>query len=189
LLFAGNEFGNEDTFRQESLWVVILLTDGATNGPSYVCPNSTWVNPFCRDNNALTRHCFDADDTICLNNGGVLDPDDYDTDDYARSMAEFVSEDQGALIFTIGLGQLVRTSKPRVEYDLATEEPRKVWNGSAWVDVDCNTLADDCWGAGEALLRYTAEIGRGKYYFSPGGNQLRDIFLDIASNLATRLTQ
>jgi len=162
LLMAGDEFSNEDTFRQESLWVVILLTDGATNGPSYTCPNSTWTKPFCRDNNATTRHCFEADDESCLARGGVFDPDDYDTDDYARDMVDFVSEDQGALIFTIGLGQLVQTSIP----------------------IDSNG-----WGAGEQLLRYAADVGGGKYYFAPSGNQLRAIFLDIASNLATRLTQ
>jgi hypothetical protein len=162
LRMAGCEFGNKNTFRQESLWVVILLTDGATNGPSYVCPNSTWTKPFCRDNNATTRHCFDAGDTLCLSRGGVLDPDDYDTDDFARDMADFVAEEQGALIFTIGLGQLVQTSIP----------------------IDANG-----WGAGEQLLRYSADTGGGKYYFAPSGNQLRAIFLDIASNLATRLTQ
>jgi len=162
LLFAGDEFANPDTFRQESLWVAILLTDGATNGPSYVCPNSTWTNPFCRDNHANTRHCFTADDTSCLAKGGVFDANDYDTDDYARDMADFVSEDQHALIFTIGLGQLVKNSIP------------------------INASGE---GAGEQLLKYAADTGGGKYYYAPGGNQLRDIFLDIAQNLATRLTQ
>jgi hypothetical protein len=38
-------------------------------------------------------------------------------------------------------------------------------------------------------LKYAADTGGGKYYYAPGGNQLRDIFLDIAQNLATRLTQ
>jgi hypothetical protein len=38
-------------------------------------------------------------------------------------------------------------------------------------------------------MRYAADVGRGKYYYAPGGNQLRAIFLDIAQYLATRLTQ
>jgi hypothetical protein len=38
-------------------------------------------------------------------------------------------------------------------------------------------------------MRYAAEVGRGKYYFAPTGNQLEEIFLDIAQYLATRLTQ
>ena len=175
LLFAGNEFGNEDTFRQESLWVVILLTDGAANGPSYTCPNSTWTQPFCRDLQ-LSRHCPEGD-TACVAKGGVEDEDHFDADDYARLMADFVAEDQGALIFTIGLGPLVKTSEPRA----------KVSNP----DVKCESYEpiDDCIGAGEQFLKYAADIGGGKYYYSPGGSQLRAIFLDIASNLATRLTQ
>ena len=119
-------------------------------------------------------------------------PDRFDADDYARDMADFVAEDQEALIFTIGLGPLVRTSTPRVLVDLEAEpiKPIEVPNGSGgWQDVNCDTMAEDCWGAGEQLMYYSAEVGRGKYYYSPGGNQLRAIFLDIASNLATRLTQ
>ena len=33
----------------------------------------------------------------------------YDSDDYARDMADFVGIDNGALIFTIGLGDQVNT--------------------------------------------------------------------------------
>jgi hypothetical protein len=164
LLFAGNEFAKPATFRQESLWVVILLTDGVTNGPSFVCPNTTWPFgfPFCIDHNAETRHCYEADDTSCLAKGGVYDPDKFDADDYARDMADFISEDQEALIFTIGLGEQVKTVEP---------------------------FDDNGDGAGEQLLKYAADIGGGKYYFAPTGNKLREIFLDIAQNLATRLTQ
>jgi Flp pilus assembly protein TadG len=162
LKFAGNEFGNPDTFRQEALWVTILLTDGAANAPSFACPNNTWTNPYCRDLSATSRHCFQADDASCLAAGGVYWPERYDSDDYARDMADFVAEDQGALIFTIGLGPLVQNSVP----------------------LDAGGV-----GAGEQLLKYAAETGGGSYYYAPGGNQLRAIFLDIASNLATRLTQ
>jgi hypothetical protein len=38
-------------------------------------------------------------------------------------------------------------------------------------------------------MQYAADIGRGHYYFAPTGAQLETIFLDIAQNLATRLTQ
>ena len=115
----------------------------------------------------------------------------YDADDYARTMADFVAVDQKALIFTIGLGPQVRTSEPRVLYDLDTGKPKQQWDSTngTWVDINCDTLADDCWGAGEALMRYAAKVGKGKYYFAPSGNQLRDVFLDIAQYLATRLTQ
>ena len=187
LLFAANQFSNKATFRQEALWVVILLTDGATNAPSIVCPNSTWTNPFCRDANALSRHC-DVGDTACVAKGGFVDPDNIDTDDYARSYVDFLADKQGALIFTIGLGSLVRTSVPRVEYDLSVTPSKPKVDGSGH-QINCDTLAEDCWGAGEQLLNYAADTGRGKYYFAPSGNQLREIFLDIAQNLATRLTK
>jgi hypothetical protein len=76
-------------------------------------------------------------------------------------MADFVAEDQRALIFTIGLGSLVQTSLP----------------------------VDGGQGAGERLLEYSADIGAGSYYFAPTGGQLRDIFLEIASNIATRIAK
>jgi len=184
LQFAGNEFAVKDTFRQEALWVVILLTDGAANGPPFACPHTTWNNPFCRDNNPVTRHCA-VGDTSCIAKGGVEDPDVIDADDFARDMADFVSEDQNALLFTIGLGNLVRTSIPRAEFDVNTGEPILV-NGK---HVECSTLADNCWGSGEQFLRYAADIGGGKYYFAPSGEQLEAIFLNIAQNIGTRLTQ
>lgn len=182
--FTGNEFAVKESFRQEALWVVILLTDGAANAPQFACPHTTWNNPFCRDNNAVTRHCA-AGDTSCLARGGVVNEDEIDADDFARDMADFVSEDQNALVFTIGLGSLVRTSIPRAEFDVDTGEPILV----AGKPVECDTLAANCWGAGEQFLRYAANIGGGNYYFAPSGDQLRDIFLEIASNIGTRLTQ
>jgi len=182
LHFAGEEFSNPSTFREEALWVVILLTDGAANGPSYTCPHGTWDGaPFCRDLQ-LSRHCFAADDNYCLDAGGILDQLDYDADDYARDRADFIAKDQNALIFSIGLGNLVKTSVPRAKLNA---------DGLPTTDK-CETgdPVADCMGAGEQLLRYAAEdVGGGKYYYAPTGNQLEDVFLDIARNLATRLTR
>jgi hypothetical protein len=48
---------------------------------------------------------------------------------------------------------------------------------------------ENCYGAGELLMRYAALVGKGKYYFAPSGDQLEQIFLDIAQYLATRLTR
>lgn len=182
LSFAGAEYGNPATFREEALWVVILLTDGAANGPHLYCPHGTWEGtPFCRDQQ-LGRHCAEADDNFCLAAGGVLDPEDYDADDYARDKADFIAKEQRALIFTIGLGNLVRTSTPRARLDA---------DGNATnVKCDVGEPIANCMGAGEQFLRYAAEeVGGGNYYFAPSGNQLEEIFLDIARNLATRLTQ
>lgn len=166
LLEAGNEFGFNG--REEALWVVILLTDGAANSstdvtmtnPHGFCPASTHTQPFCRDALVSTRHCADADTrTRCETEGGVWDPENFDADDFARDMADFTGKDQSALVFTIGLGDLV-TSYPAGDPD-----------------------------AGEQLLMYTADAGGGLYYFAPSGDELRDIFKQIADNIAVRLTR
>jgi hypothetical protein len=165
LLEAANEFGR--SFREESLWVVILLTDGAANSSTDVtkmqpfgfCPSSTHTQPFCRDPLVSTRHCADPDSKArCETEGGVWDPLNYDADDFARDMADFAGIDQKALVFTIGLGDLV-INAPQGDPD-----------------------------AGEQLLKYTAQTGNGLYYFAPSGNQLRQIFAAIADKIAIRLT-
>jgi Flp pilus assembly protein TadG len=166
---AGNEFA-VPPIRQESLWVVLLLSDGAANSshPDPFCPNFTWQNPYCRDYHLpYQRYCAEATDISCITKGGVFDISKYSTDDYARDMADFVAEDQRALIFTIGLGYEVQTSIP-------------IEGGE---------------GAGERLLKYVADVGDGtvdgigSYYFSPTTGQLEQIFLDIASNIATRIAK
>ena len=166
MLEAGNELGYRG--RQEALWVVILLTDGAANSSTDVsmtnpfgfCPPSTHTQPFCRDALASTRHCADADTRDrCIAEGGTWDPENYDADDFARDMADFTGKDQHALIFTIGLGSLV-VDAPKGDAD-----------------------------AGEQLMMYTADAGGGLYYFAPSGDELRDIFKQIADNIAVRLTR
>jgi len=160
---AGNMFA-DPPMRDESLWVVILLAGGPANAttrdmphfPYGYCPLSTWVTPFCRgaDVSAATRH----------DSGDI----DYDADDFARDMADFVADPvngQGAVIFTIGLGELVQ-----------------------------NTPVGDP-EAGEKLLKYAAEeaggthANHGVYYYAPTPAQLDEIFRSIAENIATRLSQ
>jgi hypothetical protein len=154
--------------REEALWVVILLTDGAANSstdvtmtnPHGFCPGSTHTQPFCRDALVSTRHCADADTRDrCIAEGGVWDPENYDADDFARDMADFTGKDQHALIFTIGLGNQV-VNAPAGDPD-----------------------------AGEKLMMYAADAGGGLYFFAPTGNDLRDIFKQIADNIAVRLTR
>ncbi len=176
LLIAGNEFGKESSFREESLKVIILVTDGAANAPSFVCPNHTWeISPFCRDQSPTSRHCLEENDLLCLAAGGIFWPERYDADDYARDMADFVANDQRALIFTIGLGNLVRTSEPRT---LITDPA-----------VKCASYepVENCLGAGEQLMQYAAAVGSGKYYFAADGQQLDDIFLDIFNRISSIL--
>jgi hypothetical protein len=174
MLLAGNQFAIPPV-RQNALWAVVLLGDGAANGGQ--CPRSTWgvqdyngskVVLFCRDPYKSTRHCADSDPdrrARCLAEGGTWDPNRYDADDYARDMIDFVAYDQQAYIYSIGLGDLV--------------------TGGGIGDPD----------AGEYLLRYAANAGDGDpgdvglYYYAPTTAELRSIFQRIAENIAVRLSR
>lgn len=171
---AGNAFVTPpENKRDTALWVVVTLvggpanaTDSAEGAPFGLCPSSTWSPPFCRDRFVSTRHCgLDAwiGEAVpwsrCTIAGGSYDPSNYDADDFARDMADFLGVGQSAIHFSIGLGNLVRNAP--------VGDPN----------------------AGEALLQYAAEVGNGLYYYAPDTNQLADIFRAIAQNIATRLAR
>ena len=159
LRLAGAQFIGEPP---QSLWVVILLTDGVANAgylidgsgnAEYFCPSTTWSNfdipPKCNDGDSSTRHI----------QGFPVDPfnPDYDAEDYAYDSADYIAG-QHALLFTIGLGdKVVQTST-----------------------VDGTAL-------GEKFLQYGASVGGGFYTFAPNAAQLQEIFRQIAENIATRL--
>lgn len=191
LIEAGNELGIRG--RQEAVWIVILLTDGvanaATDGPTWVCPGApgtpTWVEPFCRD----------PDFEVGTGDYGT------DAEDKAVESALFVgcpdalspqppgcpAPGQGAVIFTIGLG------------DIVTQ------------DTSCDTAVYGVGGcepdAGEKFLRFVAGLGQdgdpstnpdcaaaatgtscGNYYFAPTGADLLPVFQAIADRIFTRIT-
>ncbi len=198
---AGQEFvGKLGThplsFRQESLWVLILLTDGVanhSNGNLYCPPGENHTEHWCQDYGptaVTTRHCQPVTDTTLYGDsptlaqtlfnactqappdggGGTVDPSLYDADDYARDMADYVALGQQALIFTIG-------------YD------------------DSGLLGhnDPVNGYGEQLLTYAADIGdNGKidtvglnpnYFYTDNSGTLSSIFDAITNQIATRLSQ
>jgi hypothetical protein len=182
LLLGGNMFALET--REEALWVVVLLTDGAANSsdpdpasghPYGFCPPDTWFPPFCRDRDSDSRH-------------STGDPD-YDADDYARDMADFVGcypvepaagcngvAGQGAVVFAIGLGdQVLRTYSPDPDPHGA-----KLLRYVAAVGDDGDPNSDPC--VGRAWNEWC-----GNYYFSPTGNELDLVFEDIASRIFTRI--
>jgi hypothetical protein len=194
---AGNQFGLFK--REEAVWIVILLSDGGANAATdslgaWICPGgpgvANWVEPFCRDPIAASRHLPAAPE--------------YDPDDAARDLGDWVgcldsnsathpgscaalapTYGQGAVIFTIGLGGLVTNN---TNCDIPT------WGGSCELDV------------GEKLLRYIASVGDdgnpttdpcssagvgadcGNYYYSPTGAGLLEVFEAIASRIFTRIT-
>jgi hypothetical protein len=202
LLAAGGQFGLFT--RPEAVWIVIVLSDGGANAAvrtgenpavtaSWICPGAAagqpeWIQPLCRDIYGSTRH-----------SSGDLE---YDTDDAARDMADFVgcpdvtshqpaachSPGQGAVIFSIGLGNLMTNTQAcapfyggACEPDLGEQLMRYI--AGAGDDSDPGTPAsrDPCVGAG---------VGEscGNYYFSPTGAGLMDVFEAIASRIFTRLT-
>lgn len=212
---AGNEFGRHPV-RQESVWVVIMLTDGAANASVYdpvtddinlFCPDSTWVQPFCRDADSDTRHSRLDLGTPKQNPNNVVDVANYDADDYARDMADFVAcaarlsdaapfctdtlnyaadeGGQGAVIYTIGLGRLV--------VDFSFGDPLagdKTLRYIAAVGDDGDAQTDLCLGVPfPTLTAGNDSYDCGNYYFSEFGTGLNAVFESIASRLFTRLTQ
>lgn len=199
LLLAGNMFALEP--RLSALWVVILLTDGMANAtdlaeddvisnyntyPVGYCPYMTdpLHDPFCVDYDVTTRHSSG-------------DPN-YDAEDFARAMADYVGcyptnpadacnglTGQGALIFTVGLGDEVLRSTNEVHgrpygASLLRYVARVGYLG------DPDPANDPCLDFDQAN-DYTSWCGN--YYFSPTGNQLLQVFEDIASRIFTRLVQ
>lgn len=181
---AGMEAANEmfAAGRDNALWVVILLTDGATNasvsrflGGSFThpsdpefygwCPDTVWVTPSCRDGR--------SDPVTNRNSSGNSN---YDSADFAYDMIDLVADrtddwpDGNAqkLIYSIGLGNAV------IHNSLC-------WDGSA----EINGCDPD---AGEIMLKYAARQGDGDYYFAPTTNQLEQIFVSIAQKIAFRIT-
>lgn len=192
LLRAGNMFALEP--REEALWVVVLLTDGMANAtdtapgdnlanfstyPIGYCPGNIDTFPLCQDHNVATRH----------SSGSPY----YDADDYARDMADFVAcppintpeacngvVGQGALIFTIGLGNTVLDSTNEAHgRPYGASLLRYIAN--VGYDGDPDPSKDPC----KNVTDYKEWCGN--YYFAPEGPQLSKIFEDIASRIFTRL--
>ena len=196
---AGNEFTRTPGFRQESLWIVIMLTDGQadhasdTTGGGVFCPQVDGAG--CQDAsvktyNSGTRHCLPSTDPVyngltflydtCMavppgGTGGnlVASNTSYDVDDYARDMADFVALGQQALIYTIGFGNLLGHTS----------------------DVAPNPNSP-----GEMLLNYAADIGddgkidtpnsefNSDYFYAHDATALANIFQTISDRISTRLT-
>lgn len=166
-LYMAGEMFTQPPSREEAIWITILLAGGPANKstpmsktdqkahPYGYCPSTTWLaSPFCRDDDASDRH--DNDDPL------------YDADDYARDAGDHLADPNGgygSIVFTIGLGELVRTGPGAEPY------------------------------AGELLLKYIAEeaggpdANHGIYYFAPDASDLGRIFKAIAANIATRLSE
>ena len=167
LYYAGMEF-NIDPVRKNSLWVVILLTDGVANAGYdshhvYLCPGSldvngnptgTWGNADSYDY-SVTPPVLQSVLPKCNNGMTKSNPANrhspissilYDAEDYAYDAADYVANDQSSLIFTIGLGANVVTPS----------------------SADGTKL-------GELFLQYAADEGDGLYSFAPNRSTANSI--------------
>jgi hypothetical protein len=176
---AGMEFARPGLRRDEALWVVILLAGGPANAtdpdedlafPDGFCPLSTQNRPTAED----IPNCRGADVEQAtrhyVNDADTSDDLEYDADDYARDIADFLANPdtgQDITLFTIGLGKFVQQA----------------------------SLGDPL--AGEKLLTYVAEqaapgvpnVSHGFYRYSPDTAGLEAIFKAIADNIFTRIAQ
>jgi hypothetical protein len=195
LWLGGGEFGVN--LREEAVLIFILLSDGGANAATdtftgnRLCPSSgpstpTWVEPFCRDEDFEIgdgQFGFDTEDAAVAQGYfvGCPEPNSFDP-----ALTTCSSPGQGAVVFAIGLGDLMTSSDScdPIAYPGGCEEDQ-----------------------GEELLRYIAAIGDdgdpstdpcsststgescGNYYFSPTGAGLMDVFEAIASRIFTRITQ
>jgi hypothetical protein len=190
MIWAGNEFGSDPAMiREDSLWLVIVIAGGPANasnaqGDPYdvgnpyrfgYCPDPTNItSPNCRDRELSSNP---SDQT----RHAVTDLAHYDSDDYAYDWADWVAgaasdsnptdvDGIGAVVFTIGLGKLVRETSIGDPMD------------------------------GEQLLKYMAEkagdnispgvvLNHGFYSYAPDASGLAVIFQKIADNIFTRISQ
>ncbi|NOR90627.1 MAG: hypothetical protein GQ524_10285 [Anaerolineales bacterium] len=193
LKVGGNEFGL--SLRQEAVPILILLSDGAANAATdnagnFVCPQGpanmpTWVEPFCRDEDfEIGPGAYGAPDTedMAVDRGyfvGCPDANAYDP-----LLTSCTGPGQGAVMFTIGLGEELINN----------------------TDCHAATYPGGCQpNQGEELLRFLAAIGDdadpstdpcsgepigqscGNYYYAPTGTGLIQVFEAIASRIFTRI--
>ncbi|MFQ5943581.1 MAG: pilus assembly protein TadG-related protein [Anaerolineales bacterium] len=200
-------------FRADAVWIVILLSDGAANtalaeggNPTirddWICPppggppgGPTWVPGFCRDpvfEVGTGAYGLDAEDAAV--NAGLFVGCPDSTFPQPAGCSAASPGGQGAVIFTIGYGDLVINSPAcRPFYDVQVPP------------IPCEP------NQGEELLRFIADIGDdndpgtracagkptsssgspencGNYFFAADSSQLEKVFEAIASRIFTRIT-
>jgi len=168
---AGNILKNQG--RVDSVWIIVLLSDGATNmsdlPPGELDPSSPvpatypngfcggainsrmWDKPWCTDSDPTTRHCgpFHSNSSECPPGatwvGNSTPP--YDAEDYARDMT-----DRTALLFSANTGGAGgKNNEPPIRDELSRDiaiYAIGLGKAAALPDYD-----------GEHLLRYMANIG------------------------------
>jgi Flp pilus assembly protein TadG len=158
------------------------------NFPLGFCPSGTYLGEsdgpyaYCQDGDATSHHASTSAA--------------YDADDYARDMARFVGcpavladpqtgcnsiEGQGAVIFTIGLGDEVA----RKDTGGVVAYGGSLLRFIAALGDDGNPDTDSC---DVPATRYDYKANCGNYYYAQEGTDLDKIFEAIYSRIFTRLT-
>jgi hypothetical protein len=174
ILGAASALTDPGLARYDSLWVVVVLTDGAANHTmpqvgfsNGYCPASTWFQPGCNTIGGEEWSCPICRDVAGLATRHSSTSSKYDAEDYARDRADELAKlrtdadkKSEMIIFTIGLGdQVVHTAYGKPD-------------------------------AGQELLEYVKDqAGFGGYYASPSAADLGNIFSDIAQQIFTRISQ
>jgi len=177
------------TVRKESVWVIIILSDGRANAaynPDPICPSYTWGRtPQCRDKDPYLRR---TDSNA-----------DYDADDFARDVADVVARNS-VFTFAIGFGDnlmLRDDTLPSVVYSASNCIP-----ASTTYNMDNPLIipapVPPC-STGQELMGYLA-VGAAKkvdlptfagtfYNVGNDPDKLERVFLDIYNKLTTKLTK
>ena len=194
LKFGGNEFGTLP-IRQEAVPILILLSDGAANAATdnagnFVCPGGpgnspTWVEPFCRDEDfEIGPGAYNPPDVedMAVDRGyfvGCPDANAYDP-----LLTSCTGPGQGAVVFTIGLGEelINNTACHAATYPGGCEpnQGEELLRFLAAIGDDGDPSTDPC--SGEPIGQSC-----GNYYYSPTGTGLIQVFEAIASRIFTRI--
>lgn len=201
LQVGGSQFGS--FLREEAVLIFILLSDGSANTATdigsppphtRVCPSPlgpgqpTWVQPFCKDEDfeiGLGQWGYDAEDAAVDQGYFVGCPE---ANSFDPSQTSCTAAGQGAVIFTIGLGDdMVNNTKcddgPGGAYSAGGCEPdqgEKLLRFIAAVGDDGDPSTDPCSSTGTG-------VSCGNYYFAPQGASLLQVFEAIASRIFTRI--
>jgi hypothetical protein len=206
---AGHSYAVPET-RETALWVVIWLTDGATNaGFSHdgknvgasdnqtlvgtdpiedsICPGYTWVIPQDPPGGVGNyRFCADLNARPNLADIAANPSDPYILGRHPKDPDYTAPEDQW----------YDADDYARDMVDFVTD-PLKGQGAMMFTiglgpQITSKTPYEQTSGLpapGETLLQYAAEKGSGIYYAAPNATQLQTIFLAIANKIATRLSR
>lgn len=180
--------------RKESVWVIILVSDGRPNAgydeDGIICPPYTWGRtPNCRDKNPYIRNMKG-------------DPK-YDPDDFGRYVADFVAENS-VFTFTIGFGDDLYKrddgsgdASPNCIPASTTYSMGNPFNIPA-PSPACSTgqefLGYLAVGAANKVQNYDNKPGAANFagtFYDIGDDpdKLERVFLDIYNKLTTKLTK